>query len=57
MFVATREIRRSLGRFALLTGAVALLVVLLLFFQAVSGTLTSGLTGGFESTSADVLVS
>ncbi|MDH4279678.1 MAG: ABC transporter permease, partial [Acidimicrobiia bacterium] len=56
MFVATREIRRSLGRFALLTGAVALLVVLLLFFQAVSGTLTSGLTGGFESTSADVLV-
>ncbi|MGH1488453.1 MAG: ABC transporter permease [Acidimicrobiales bacterium] len=36
--------------------AVALLVLLLLFFQAVAGTLTSGLTGGLESTSADVLV-
>lgn len=56
MFIATREIRRSLGRFTLLTGAVALLVLLLLFFQAVAGTLTSGLTGGLESTAADVLI-
>lgn len=56
MFVAFKEIRRSLGRFSLLTLAVALLVLLLLFFQAVAGTLTSGLTGGLESSSADVLV-
>lgn len=56
MFVAFKEIRRSLGRFALLTFAVALLVLLLLFFQAVAGSLTSGLTGGLASISADVLV-
>ena len=56
MFVAFKEIRRSLGRFSLLTLAVALLVLLLLFFQAVAGTLTSGLTGGLESSSADVAV-
>ncbi len=55
MFIALREIRRSIGRFALLTGAVALLVVLLLFFQAVAGTLTLGLTGGIENNSADVV--
>ncbi len=56
MFIAFAEIRRSLGRFTLLTCAVALLVLLLLFFQAVAGTLTSGITGGLESSSADVLV-
>ena len=56
MYVAFKEIRRSLGRFSLLTSAVALLVLLLLFFQAVAGTLTTGLTGGLESSSADVLV-
>ena len=56
MFVAFKEIRRSFGRFSLLTMAVALLVLLLLFFQAVAGTLTSGLTGGLESSSADVFV-
>lgn len=56
MFIALREIRRSIGRFALLTGAVALLVILLLFFQAVAGSLTLGLTGGIENNSADVLV-
>ena len=56
MYVALKEIRRSLGRFILLSLAVALLVLLLLFFQAVAGTLTSGLTGGLESSSADVLV-
>jgi putative ABC transport system permease protein len=56
VYVAFKEIRRSLGRFSLLTSAVALLVLLLLFFQAVAGTLTTGLTGGLESSSADVLV-
>lgn len=56
MFVAFKEVRRALGRFTLLSLAVGLLVILLLFFQAVAGTLTSGLTGGLESSSADVLV-
>lgn len=56
MFIAVREIRRSIGRFALLTGAVALLVILLLFFQAVAGSLTLGLTGGIENNSAEVIV-
>lgn len=56
VYVAFKEIRRSLGRFTLLSLAVALLVLLLLFFQAVAGTLTSGLTGGLESTSAEILV-
>ncbi len=56
VYVAFKEIRRSLGRFTLLSLAVSLLVILLLFFQAVAGTLTSGLTGGLESSSADVLV-
>ncbi len=56
VFVALKEIRRSIGRFTLLSGAVALLVILLLFFQAVAGTLTRGLTGGLDSSSADVLV-
>lgn len=56
MFIALREIRESRGRFALLTGAVALLVLLLLFFQAVAGSLTLGLTGGVEESSSDVWV-
>ncbi|WP_370324530.1 FtsX-like permease family protein [Euzebya sp.] len=56
MFIAWREFRRSIGRFALLTAAVGLLVLLLLFFQAVAGTLTSGLTGAFESADADAFV-
>jgi len=55
MYIALKEIRRSLGRFGLLTFAVALLVILLLFFQAVAGTLTSGITGGLEASAADVL--
>ncbi len=56
MFLALAEIRRSLGRFALLGGAIGLLVLLLLFFQAVAGALTGGLTGAFEAASADVWV-
>lgn len=54
MFIALAEMRRAPGRFALLVGAVALLVLLLLFFQTVAGALTSGLTGAFESNRADV---
>lgn len=56
MFLAWTEIRRSAGRFSLLIAAVALLVLLLLFFQAVAGTLTSGLTGAYESSTAEVYV-
>lgn len=56
MYVALKEVRRSLGRFTLLSMAVALLVILLLFFQAVAGTLTSGITGGLDSSAADVLI-
>jgi putative ABC transport system permease protein len=50
------EMRRSPGRFALLGGAVALLVLLLLFFQAVAGTLTSELTGAIAGLDGDVIV-
>ncbi len=56
MFIAWREFRRSPGRFALLVGAVALLVLLLLFFQSVAGALTSGITGGVDNNRADVFV-
>ncbi len=56
MFIALREIRQSSGRFALLIGAVSLLVLLLLFFQAVAGSLTLGLTGGTDSSSSDIWV-
>jgi putative ABC transport system permease protein len=56
MLLAFAEVRRSLGRFSLLVGSVALLVILLLFFQAVAGALTGGLTGAYEAASADVWV-
>ncbi|MEE8602047.1 ABC transporter permease [Euzebya tangerina] len=56
MFIALREIRRSIGRFGLLTAAVVLLVLLLLFFQAVAGTLTLGFIGGLENSSSEVFV-
>lgn len=56
MFIALRELRSSIGRFVLLTLAVALLVVLLLFFQSVARSLTLGITGGVENNAADVLV-
>ncbi|MCB0874171.1 MAG: ABC transporter permease, partial [Thermoleophilia bacterium] len=54
--IALSEIRRSAGRFVLLTAAVALLVLLSLFFQTVGNGLSAGLTGAYERTSADVLV-
>lgn len=56
MFLALKEIRRSAGRFTLLGGAVGLLVLLLLFFQAVAGALTGGLTGAYDEAGADVWV-
>ncbi len=56
MFIAVRELRRAKVRFALLGGAVGLLVFLLLFFQAVAGTLTGALTGAVANTSGEVVV-
>lgn len=56
MRIALREMRRSKARFALLGGAVGLLVLLLLFFQAVAGTLVTALTGAIAEARADVLV-
>ncbi len=51
-----REMRRAKARFALLGGAVGLLVLLLLFFQSTAGTLVAALTGGIDRTDADVVV-
>ena len=56
MFLALREIARNRGRFALLGGAVGLLVVLLLFFQTVAGALTGALTGALANQTAEVVV-
>lgn len=56
MFLAFREIRRSAVRFLLLAGAVALLVFLILFQQALSGGLIDQFIGALKHQSADVLV-
>ena len=56
MFLALREMRRAPWRFALLTGAVGLLVFLILFVQALTGALIGQFTGALEHQSADVLV-
>lgn len=56
MRLAWAEIRRAKLRFGLLTGAVALLVFLILFQQALAGSLLGQFTGGLEHQSAAVLV-
>jgi Mn2+/Fe2+ NRAMP family transporter len=56
MFLAFREIRRARWRFVLLTGAVGLLVFLILFVQALSGALIGQFIGAIKHQSADVLV-
>jgi putative ABC transport system permease protein len=56
MLFARREIRRSLLRFGLLSGAVGLLVFLILFQQLLLGSLLQSFTGAIERQSADVLV-
>ncbi|HEX6131850.1 MAG TPA: FtsX-like permease family protein [Actinomycetota bacterium] len=56
MRLALAEIGRAKLRFALLTGAVALLVFLILFQQSLAGTLLGTFTGGLEHQSATVLV-
>lgn len=56
MFVALRELRRAKLRFGLLTGAVGLLVFLILFQQTLLGSLIGAITGAIESQTGDVLV-
>ena len=56
MFLALREMRRAPWRFALLTGAVGLLVFLILFVQALTGALIGQFIGALKHQSADVLV-
>jgi putative ABC transport system permease protein len=54
--LAMAEMRRAKLRFGLLTGAVALLVFLILFQQSLAGTLLGTFTGGLEHQSATVVV-
>jgi len=56
VFLAGREIRRAKLRFGLLAGAVGLLVFLILFQQALLGSLVKSFTGAIENQSATVLV-
>ncbi len=56
MFIAIRDLWRSKLRFALLAGAIALLVFLLLFLSTLSATLLGFFVGAIENNSADVLV-
>jgi putative ABC transport system permease protein len=54
--LALSEMRRAKLRFGLLTGAVALLVFLIIFQQTLAGALLGFFTGGLEHQSAEVLV-
>ncbi|MCD9622310.1 ABC transporter permease [Rhabdothermincola salaria] len=54
--LAGREIRRAKVRFGLLAGAVGLLVFLIMFQQALLGSLLKSFTGAIENQSAQVLV-
>ncbi|RIK10909.1 MAG: peptide ABC transporter permease [Acidobacteria bacterium] len=56
MQLAFTEIKRAKLRFGLLTGAVGLLVFLLLFLNTLSGTLLRFFVGAIENNSAQVLV-
>lgn len=56
MRLALAEMRRAKLRFGLLTGAVALLVFLIIFQQTLAAALLGFFTGGLEHQSAEVLV-
>lgn len=56
MTLALREVRRSLLRFSLLSGAIGLLVFLILFQQTLLGTLLGYFTGALENQSGEVVV-
>ena len=56
MFLALREMRRAAVRFLLLTGAIGLLVFLILFQQSLQNGLLTSFIGAIENQSAPVLV-
>jgi putative ABC transport system permease protein len=56
MLLAGQEIRRAKLRFGLLTGAVGLLVFLILFQQALLGSLVTSFVGAIREQSGEVLV-
>ncbi len=56
MFLALREMRRSLGRFVLLGSAVALLVFLILFQQALRDGLVTAFIGAVRNQHSEVIV-
>ena len=56
VMLALREIRRALVRFALLSGAIGLLVFLILFQQTIQVGLITSFVGAIENQSAPVLV-
>lgn len=56
MFLAVHEMKRAKVRFGLLVGAVALLVFLILFQQALLGGLVNQFIGALKHQSAEVLV-
>lgn len=56
MFLALREIARAKVRFALLSGAIGLLVFLITFQQGLFGGLITGFIGAVENQNAEILV-
>lgn len=56
MRLAWREIKRAKVRFAILTGAVALLALLILFLGTITSSLVTDFIGALRNQSADVLV-
>lgn len=56
MFLALREMRRALTRYGLLVVAIALLMFLILFQQALQNGLITSFVGGIRNQSAPVLV-
>jgi putative ABC transport system permease protein len=56
MFLALKEMRRAKVRFGLLTGAIGLLVFLILFQQSLQNGLVTAFVGGVRNQSAPVLV-
>jgi putative ABC transport system permease protein len=56
VLLAVREMRRAKGRFGLLTGAVGILVFLVVFQQALLDGLVTEFVGAIRNQSADVLV-
>jgi putative ABC transport system permease protein len=56
MYLAIREMRRAKARFGLLVAAIALLIFLILFQQALQGGLITSFVGAVRSQSAPVLV-